>query len=294
VPLTDPLRYEFFVHGLLAATMVGALCGLLGVFIVLRRMSYIGHGLSHSIFGGAVVSYVLSWNFYLGAGLWGFLSALLIGAAARRRRIGADAAIGIVTTTSFAVGVALISKSRNFTRNFEAALFGNILGVTETDLLLIAGVLVATGLVVFFAYKQLLFTTFDPEVAPVYGVPARRMDTLFSLALAAMIVVSMNVVGVTLIAAAIVIPPVIARLLTDRFRDMLLLSTATGALSGFAGMYLSFYLDVASGAAIVIFAALVFLLVAALTAGRLRLRQRRGLERRGRLAVLGEPERLLE
>src|SRR5918992_2845553 len=118
--LLQPLNYEFFRHGLIAATLTGALCGLMGVPIVLRRMSYIGHGLSHAVFGGAVVSSVIGWNFYLGAGLWGFLSALLINATARRRNLGADAAIGIVTTASFALGVAIISKGNRFTRNFEA------------------------------------------------------------------------------------------------------------------------------------------------------------------------------
>ena len=133
--LLEPFELRVLPPGPVAsATLVGALCGMLGVYIVLRRMSYIGHGLSHSVFGGAVVGYVLTLNFYLAAGLWGFLSALLINATARRRRIGADAAIGIVTTASFAVGVALISKTRSFTRNFEAALFGNILGVTMHDI----------------------------------------------------------------------------------------------------------------------------------------------------------------
>ncbi len=230
--LTEPFGYEFFRHGLLAATLVGALCGLMGVFIVLRRMSYIGHGLSHSVFGGAVVSYVLSLNFYIGAGLWGFLSALLINATARRRAIGADAAIGIVTTASFALGVALISKQRSFTRNFDAALFGNILGVTVRDLWVIGAVTAVVGLGVFFGYKQLLFATFDPELARVYGVPTGWVDAGFALALAATTVASMNVVGVTLIAAAIVIPPTTARLLTDAFGRMLTLSTLIGAACG--------------------------------------------------------------
>ena len=122
--LLAPLNYEFFRHGLIAATLTGALCGLMGVYIVLRRMSYIGHGLSHAVFGGAVVSALLGWNFFLGAGAWGFLSALLIQGTARRRNIGADAAIGIITTASFALGVALISKTRSFEQNFESALFG--------------------------------------------------------------------------------------------------------------------------------------------------------------------------
>ena len=131
---TEPFQYEFFVRGLFAATLAGALCGMLGVYIVLRRMSYIGHGLSHAVFGGAVVSYVIGINFYIGAGLWGFLSAVLINLTSRKRTIGADAAIGIITTASFALGVLLISRYRTFTRSFDAALFGSILGVTDRDL----------------------------------------------------------------------------------------------------------------------------------------------------------------
>ena len=264
----DGLQYEFFRHGLIAATLVGGLCGLMGVYVVLRRMSYIGHGLSHSVFGGAVVAYYLQVNFYLGAGLWGFLSALLIDATARRRRIGADAAIGVVTTASFAFGVALISRGRSFTRNFEAALFGNILGVTWGDIALIAAVAAAVVVALFLGYKQLLFTTFDPEVAPVYGVPVRWVDTGFALALAATVVVSMNVVGVTLIAAALVVPPVTARLLSDSFARVLLLSTGIGALTGFLGMWLSFELNVASGSTIVLLGAALFVLT--LTATTLR------------------------
>src|SRR5688500_19875581 len=186
--LLAPLNYEFFRHGLIAATLTGALCGLMGVSIVLRRMSYIGHGLSHAIFGGAVVSALIGWNFFIGAGAWGFLSALLIQSTARRRNIGADAAIGIVTTASFALGVALISKGNRFTRNFEAALFGNILGVDDRDLYVVGGVLLVVAGAVFLCYKQLLFTTFDAELARVYGVPVEWVETGFALALAATIV----------------------------------------------------------------------------------------------------------
>src|SRR5690348_18495348 len=164
-----PFQYEFFTRGIAAAVLVGGTCGLLGVYIVLRRMSYIGHGLSHAVFGGAVVSYIIGISFYLGAGAWGFVSAMLINATARRRKIGADAAIGVITTASFALGVALISKQRSFTRNFEAALFGNILGVTLQDLLVVAAVTVAVVLFIALCYKRLLFMTFDPEVAPIFG-----------------------------------------------------------------------------------------------------------------------------
>ena len=133
------------------ATLVGGLCGLIGVYIVLRRMAYIGHGLSHAIFGGAVVSYMMSVNFFLGASVWGFLSALLITFTTRKKKIGTDAAIGIITTASFALGVAIISRFKSFTRSFDAALFGNLLGVTQTDLISIV-------IVVIFqkAYKPIL------------------------------------------------------------------------------------------------------------------------------------------
>jgi manganese/iron transport system permease protein/iron/zinc/copper transport system permease protein len=261
----EPLAFEFFRQGVLASLLVGALCGMLGVYIVLRRMSYIGHGLSHSVFGGAVIAYVASLNFYVGAGLWGFFSALLINAAARRRRIGADAAIGIITTASFAIGVALISKTRSFTRNFEAALFGNILGVTTLDLIVVAVVTIGVAAFILLFYKRLLFMTFDPEVAAIQGVEVGMTDSLFALAMAATIVASINVVGVTLIAATLVIPSTTARLLTDSFGRMLVLSTAMGALAGLVGMYLSYWLDVSSGATIVLLEAAVFLAVFAAT-----------------------------
>jgi ABC-type Mn2+/Zn2+ transport system permease subunit len=256
--LTEPFSYEFFRQGLVASVLVGALCGMLGVYIVLRRMSYIGHGLSHAVFGGAVIAYVASINFYVGAGLWGFFSALLINATARSRKIGADAAIGIVTTASFAIGVALISKTRSFTRNFEAALFGNILGVTPADLVVILTVTLAVGAFIVLFYKRLLFMTFDPEVAPIYGVNVRLVDTLFALAMAATIVASINVVGVTLIAATLVIPSTTARLITDSFARMIVLSTIVGAASGVLGMYVSYWLDVSSGATIVLLEAGLF------------------------------------
>lgn len=260
-----PFEYEFFVRGLIVATLVGALCGLIGVYIVLRRMAYIGHGLSHAIFGGAVASYVMSINFFVGASVWGFVSAMLINLATRKRKIGADAAIGIVTTSSFALGIALISRFKSFTRSFDAALFGNILAVGDADVaaILIVGVVVVV--VVFVGYKYLLFTTFEPEVARFYGVPTGWVDAGFALMLAAVIVVSLQVLGVTMIAAAIVIPPVSARLLTNDFGRMLVISIAIGAFCGLGGLYASFYVDVSSGPSVVLFSAAVFFVVLAYT-----------------------------
>ena len=149
----EPFRFEFFRNGLLVATVAGALCGLVGPFVVLRRMSSIGHGLSHAVFGGAAVAAVVGVDFYLGAGLWGVASALLIGRVARRRIVGSDAAIGVVTMASFAVGLALFGLYGQARRSTDALLFGSILGVDETDIAVVVGVAVATAVTVTLGYR---------------------------------------------------------------------------------------------------------------------------------------------
>lgn len=259
--LITPLKYEFVVNGMIVALMIGILCGIIGIYVVLRGMSYIGHGLSHAAFGGAVIGYIFSINLYIAAGVWGLLSAFLINLIVREKKIKADAAIGIVTTASFALGVALISRIRKFTRNLEAILFGNILGVTTEDIIIIGIVTLLVIIIIFFLYKQLLFITFDPESADVYGTRVSLIDAIFSFILAASIIVSLQVIGVTLIAAAIIIPASTARLLTNNFNKMFFLSIAIGALTSVAGIYASFYLNAASGATIVLLGALIFSIV---------------------------------
>ena len=266
--LLRPFEFEFFRNGLVVATLAGALCGLVGVFVVLRGMSYIGHGLSHAIFGGYAASGLVGVNVFLGAGVWGLVSALLITGVTRRRAIGADAAIGVVTTASFALGLAIIQLHGSPGRNPEAALFGNVLGVRPSDVLLVLGVSVLAVAVVFFGYRRLLFTTFDAEVAEVSGVRTGVVDAVLMTMLAASILATMNVVGVTLIAAILVIPPVVARLLTDAFSRMLWLSVGIGAACGFVGMNLSYHLDVASGPTIVLTGATLFALVFVASAAR--------------------------
>jgi manganese/iron transport system permease protein/iron/zinc/copper transport system permease protein len=256
-----PFEYEFFRNGFLAAVLVGGLCGFIGVYVVLRRMSYIGHGLSHALFGGAVLSYTLQINFYIGAGLWGLLAALLIHLISHRRLVGADAAIGVVTTSSFAVGVAIVSTYRSFTRNIEAALFGNILGITQRDLWIVAIVSAVVFFALFVMRRQLLFTTFDPEVASAYGISTGKTDLFFVGLLAVTVLASTQILGVTLVAAAMVIPPVIARYLTRSFHALLVISPLVGAFCGAAGMYLSFYLDISSAATVVLTSAALFMLV---------------------------------
>lgn len=271
--LLRPFTFEFFVNGLTVATIAGALCGLIGVYVVLRGMSYIGHGLSHAIFGGFAASSLAGLNFFLGAGVWGLASALMITRVTRRRVIGADAAIGVITTSSFALGLALLAIFGQTGRGFEAALFGSILGVGDADVVAVVGVAVLTVATVFVTYRRLLFTTFDPEVADVSGVGTARVDALLMFVLAATILVTMRVLGVTLIAAALVIPASAARMLTDSFTRMLLISTAIGTFAGAAGMVASYHLDIQSGPAIVLTAALIF--GVAYTVNGLRGRSRR-------------------
>ena len=284
--LLQPYEYEFFRNGLIVATFAGALCGLVGVYVVLKGMSYIGHGLSHAIFGGFAASALLGVNFVLGAGVWGVASALMINGVTRRRPIGADAAIGVITTASFALGLALFAIFGRRGQSFDAALFGSVLGVGREDVLAVIAVTVLVALVIFFGYRQLLFTTFDPDVAEASGVRTARVDALLMLVLAVSILATMQVLGVTLIAATLVIPATVARMLTNSFSRMLGLATGIGAFTGFVGMNLSYHLDVQSGPTIVLVGAALFALVFALT-GLRGLRRTVGLE--DRPATSGRP-----
>lgn len=273
--LFEPFQFEFFRNGLAVSVLAGAICGLVGVFVVLRHMSYIGHGLSHSIFGGAAASAVLSVNFYLGAGLWGLLSALMIGRVARRGRIGSDAAIGVITTASFALGLALSNMFGQAKRSIEAVLFGSILGVSGGDVAAVSVVGLLAVAIIVTQYRPMLFATFDPEVADVSGVRVPRMEALLMFMLAATILFTMQVVGVLLISALLVTPAVVARMLTNSFARMLFIAPLVGSMCGLVGMVLSYHLDVSPGATIILVASVVFVVAYAVSGSR------------GRRAVVG-------
>jgi manganese/iron transport system permease protein/iron/zinc/copper transport system permease protein len=275
--LLDPFGYDFFVKGLVAAVLAGALCGLIGVYITLRGMSYIGHGLSHAIFGGYAAAPLLGIPVVLGAGAWGLASALAINAVTRTRRIGADAAIGVVTTASFALGVALLTRFGNKGPSFESLLFGSILGVSDDDLLLLTGALAFAVAVFTVLYRSFLFSTFDPDVAEVSGVNVKRVDALLMLVLSVSILATLTIIGVTLVAATLVIPAVVARMVSDSFSRMLWISSVLGAVAGAVGMYLSYQLEIPSGTTIVLVNAAVFVAVLLVTRGR-ALRRAGGLD----------------
>ena len=267
-----PYDFAFFQRGMVAATLAGALCGVLGVFVVLRGMSYIGHGLSHAVFGGAAASAVMSINFFLGAGIWGIVSGVLIGRIARQKILGADAAIGIVTTASFAGGIALLNRYGQARKSIEAVLFGSVLGVSWVDIIAITSVAVAVFLVVLVAYRKLLYATFDPQVAAVSGERVAFIEVMLMVMLSVTILVTMRVIGTLLISALLVIPAATARMITNSFARMLMLSPVFGAVSCLVGMNLSYHLDTSAGATIILVSAAGFT-ATYLLAGR-RARQR--------------------
>ena len=270
--LLAPYDFAFFQRGMVAATLAGALCGVLGVFVVLRGMSYIGHGLSHAVFGGAAASAVMSINFFVGAGIWGIISGVLIGRIARRKIIGADAAIGIVTTASFAGGIALLNRYGQARKSIEAVLFGSVLGVSWVDIAAILAVSLAVGAIVLFAYRAFLFATFDPQVATVSGERVAAIEVILMVMLSVTILVTMRVIGTLLISALLVIPAATARMITNSFSRMLMLSPMIGAVCCLVGMNLSYHLDTSAGATIILVAAAVFTATYLLAGRRARLR----------------------
>ncbi len=254
----EPFAYGFFQRGMLVAVLSGALCGLVGVYVVLRSMSYVGHGLSHAVFGGAAISAALGASYFLGAGLWGLFAALLIARVAGRGTIGADAAIGVVTTASFALGLVIQSRSGTVGRSLDAVLFGNVLGVRRGDVVVMVIVGVAVSAFVVAYRRELTFATFDREVAAISGISVARIDLLLMFAIAATVVVSARVIGALLISAMLVLPAATTRLVTTSIGSMLTWSPVLGASCGLVGMYVSWYADVPSGAAITLVGTAVF------------------------------------
>jgi manganese/iron transport system permease protein/iron/zinc/copper transport system permease protein len=272
----EPFEYQFFNNGLVVATLAGALCGLLGVFVVLRGMSYIGHGLSHAVFGGAAASAVMQLNYFVGAGIWGVASGVIIGRIARRKLIGADAAIGVVTTASFALGLALLNRYGQAKKSIEAVLFGSVLGVETADIIAVSAVSVLTAVIIFALYRHFLFATFDPEVAQTSGVKVAWIEALLMAMLSLTILVTMRVIGTLLISALLVIPASVARMTTNSFARMLWISPIIGAVSASLGMYLSYHFDTSASATIILVGTTMFIVVYAFT----------GLRGRSRIAHL--------
>jgi manganese/iron transport system permease protein len=267
--LIEPLEFGFMQRGLLASVLVAAICGILGSFVVLKGLAFIGDGLAHASFGGVALAFVLGANIYLGAFIFALGTALGIGAITQRGRVSSDTAIGVLFSGTFALGILIISRVDRYTTDLFGYLFGDVLSITATDLWTIGTLgFVVLALVAAF-YRQLLFVAFDPTVAAASGIPTRRLEYLLLALLGVTIVTAIQAVGIVLVVALLVTPAATAYLLTKRFHHMMLASVAQGSLSALLGIYLSYYLDLASGAAIILVATALFFITLAIT-GRAR------------------------
>jgi manganese/iron transport system permease protein len=268
----EPLRFGFMQRGLLASVLVAVICGVLGSFVVLKGLAFIGDALAHASFGGVALAFVLGANIYIGAFVFAVATALGIGAITRGGRVSSDTAIGVLFSGTFALGILIISRVETYTTDLFGYLFGDVLSITSGDLwtILILGVLVLALVAAF--YRQLLFVAFDPTVAAAAGLPARALEYLLLALLGMTIVTAIQAVGIVLVVALLVTPSATAFLLTGRFHHMIALSTVVGGLSALVGIYLSYYLDLASGAAIIIVATAFFFIALAATGFRRKAR----------------------
>lgn len=258
--LLGPLTYGFMQRGLAASVMVGILCAVMGTYVVLRGMAFLGDAMSHAILPGIAIAYIFRGNLLIGAIVAAGVVAVGVGLFSRKGNLKEDTAIGILFAAALSLGVALISTMQTFAVDLSHILFGNVLGVSTGDLWLTAvlgaGILITVGLL----YKQFLVISFDPVLAATLRLPAELLRYLMLLLLALTVVVSLQTVGVGLSSAMLVTPAATAYLLTRRLFPMMLVSALIGALSSVVGLYLSYYLNIVSGAAIVLTATMLFLI----------------------------------
>ena len=258
--LTDPLSLELFQRALLAAVVMGATCGAIGAYVVLRRLAFIGDALSHAVFPGVVLAYVAGVSVFIGALVAGALTSVAIAVVSRGQRIREDTAIGIFFAGAFALGIVLISTQSGYQRDLAAFLVGDLLGAGWDEIALSA----VTGLgvigVLVALRKELLLTSFDRVYAQALGYPVFALELLLLLLLTATIVVSLSAVGIILVIAMLVTPAATARLLVDRFTPMMVTGAALGAAYGVIGWYVSYYLGWSPGGSIVLVATLAFVL----------------------------------
>ncbi len=259
--LMAPLAYGFMQRGLLASLIVGVLCAVVGCYVVLRSMAFLGDALAHAILPGVAIAYLLKGDLTVGALAAAIAVALGIGLISRRGIIKEDTAIGILFAAALSLGIVLISTIRTYAVDLTHILFGNVLGVSAANLRLTAGLSVVVLGTIALLYKPFLVISFDPVLAATLRLPAELLRNLLLILLALTIVVSMQTVGVGLVSAMLVTPAATAYLLTRRLGAMMLISAFIGALSSVTGLYLSYYANVASGAAVVLMATVIFLLV---------------------------------
>ena len=271
-PVLEPLQYAFFVRALLAATMVGVVCAVVGTFIVLRGMAFLGDALAHAILPGVAIGYVIGGGARAPLLIWALVAAVLaslgIGVISRSGTLKEDTAIGIVFAAMFALGIALISSQASYTVDLAHILFGDVLGVGRSELLLTAILGGGVLLTVVALFKEFVLLSFDPVLAETLRIPSRRLYYLLLALIAVTIVISLQTVGVALMVAMLVTPAATAFLVTRRVPAMMAVAALAGAASGVLGLYASYFLAIASGAAIVLVSTALFALVFLFAPGR--------------------------
>ena len=263
--ILEPLTLGFFVRALVASAMVGLVCAVVGTYVVLRGIAFIGDAIAHASFPGVVAAYLLAVPFYLGAAVAAVGTALAIGYVTKRAGIRQDTAIGVLFAGTFALGVFMFSAIQGYVADLFSFLFGNVLAISPQDLVALVVLGLGVLVVVALLWKELLYATFDPLGAAASGIPVERLEYLFLALVALTIVVSLQAVGIILVVAMLVTPAATAQMLTVRFTRLMAVAAIVGISSAIIGLYLSYWLDVASGATIVLVQTGMFLL--ALVAG---------------------------
>jgi manganese/iron transport system permease protein len=258
--LTEPLGTSIFLRSLLAVTLVGTVCAVVGTFVVLRGLAFIGDAISHAAFPGVVFAYLAGAAYYVGAAIAAVATALAITWVTRRTRLRADTAIGVLFAGTFALGIFVYSTIEGYVGDLFGFLVGNVLAISLADLIGLGVLSGAVLLAVLVFWKELLYATFDPLGAAASGLPVSAMEYLFLALVALTIVISLQAVGIILVVAMLVTPAATAQLLTVRFSRLMAVAAVVGVTSSVAGLYVSFWLDVASGATIVLVQTVAFVL----------------------------------
>lgn len=256
-----PLTYPFIQRALIASVLVGGLCAIIGTYVVLRGMAFLGDALAHAILPGVALAFLLGGDLFIGALIMSIVAAIGIGYLTRSGRVREDTAIGIIFSGALALGIVLISSARSYQTDLTHILFGNVLGVTDRDLLLTIGCGIVVLVIILLLYKEFLVFTFDPIFAATLKLPVGALRYLLMILLAVTVVVSLQTVGVGLVAALLVTPAAAASLLTRRLSMMMIVSAAIGIFSSLAGLFVSYYLNVSTGASIVLICTAIFILI---------------------------------
>jgi manganese/iron transport system permease protein len=256
--ITDPLAYGFMQRGLVASVLVGIVCAVMGTFVVLKGLAFIGDAVSHATFPGLVIAYIVGAPLYIGGAIAAVATALAIGLVSRRGRLRFDTSVGVLFAGTFAFGVLLFSTIKNYVADLLGYLLGNVLGISTADLIQLAILGAIVLAIVLLIRKELLFATFDPLGAAASGLPVGFLEYLLLALLGVTIVVSIQAVGIIMVVAMLVTPSATAQLLVVRFGRMMSIAVVIAAISAVSGLYLSFYLNLASGASIVLIETIFF------------------------------------